>query len=81
MPRPPALTPAGRTLKAKRASLTRHRGPGHVETIEAERDYRAEVLAEHVRKVVDAFPPLTDEQCDRIAVLLRTPVATGATPA
>jgi hypothetical protein len=31
------------------------------------------VLAEHVRTVVDSFPPLTPEQRDRIAALLHTP--------
>ena len=30
-----------------------------------------ERLAEHVRKVVDAAPPLTAEQRDRIAAILR----------
>ena len=30
------------------------------------------VLAEHVRTIVDSFPPLTPEQRDRIATLLRT---------
>lgn len=42
------------------------------ETNEANRDYRAEVLTEHVRKVIDAAPPLTAEQRDRIAAPLRT---------
>jgi hypothetical protein len=32
----------------------------------------AAVLAEHVRTVIDSFPPLTPGQRDRIAVLLRT---------
>jgi hypothetical protein len=32
---------------------------------------RAAARAEHVRAVVDLFPPLTPEQRDRIAVLLR----------
>jgi hypothetical protein len=33
----------------------------------------ATVPAEHIRAVVDSFPPLTPEQRDRIATLLRTP--------
>lgn len=74
MPTGPILSSAGRKLKARRAGLTRHRGPDHIETVEAARDYRAEVLAEHVRKVVDAAPPLTAEQRDKIAALLRGPV-------
>ena len=38
--------------------------------IEAKRNLRAEILAEHVAKVVAEMPPLTDEQCERIAGLL-----------
>jgi len=41
MPTGPALSAAGRKLKAKRAGLARHRGPDHAETVEAARDYRA----------------------------------------
>jgi len=75
MPTGPVLSPTGRTLKARRAGYTRHRGPDAPETIEAERDYRAEVLAEHVRRVVDSFPPLSAEQRDKIAALLRAPAS------
>ncbi|PZS15339.1 MAG: hypothetical protein DLM60_17515 [Pseudonocardiales bacterium] len=82
MPTGPVLSAAGRKLKAKRAGLTRHRGPDHAETVEAERDYRAEVLAEHVRKVVDSFPPLTSTQRDKIATLLGGPATRSeSTPA
>lgn len=35
------------------------------------RDLRAERLAEHIRKTVEAAPPLTPEQRDRLALLLR----------
>lgn len=35
------------------------------------RELKAARLAEHVRQVVESFPPLTTEQVDRIAVLLR----------
>jgi hypothetical protein len=72
MPRPPVLTPAARRLKAKRAGLTRHRGADHPDTVAVERDYRAEVLAEHVRT---AAPSLTPRQRDRIAALLRAPAS------
>lgn len=41
----------------------------------------ATVRAEHVRAVVDAFPPLTPEQRDRIAALLRIPGNRGGDPA
>ncbi|TFC20189.1 hypothetical protein E3O51_05595 [Cryobacterium sp. MDB2-10] len=43
-----------------------------------QRDLAAERLAEYVRKVVDAAPPLTPEQRDRIAALLRPSVGASA---
>jgi hypothetical protein len=42
---------------------------------------RAAVLAEHVRVIVDSFPPLTPEQRDRIATLLPTPGNRRGAPA
>jgi hypothetical protein len=44
--------------------------------IEAKRNLRAEMLAEHVARVVAELPPLTDQQCQRIAGLL---IAGGGT--
>jgi hypothetical protein len=38
---------------------------------DAHRALRAELLAEHVERVVNELPPLTDEQIERIAALLR----------
>lgn len=43
----------------------------HADVTELRRELRAERLADHVAKVVAVAPPLTAEQCDRIAVLLR----------
>jgi hypothetical protein len=44
------------------------------------RDHAAARLEEFIRRTVDAAPPLTPEQRDRLAVLLRTtsPPAGGA---
>ena len=39
--------------------------------VEARRDYAEIALAEHIRATVDAWPPLTTEQRDRLAVLLK----------
>lgn len=61
--------------RARIASLTRSRAVDDPELVDARRNLAAEKLAEHVRRVVDAAPPLTPEQRDRIAALLR-PVAT-----
>lgn len=44
---------------------------------ELQRDLRAAQLEEHVRRVVAAAPPLTDEQRSRLSTLLSPP---GASP-
>lgn len=38
-------------------------------------DAAKHLLAEHVERVVNEFPPLTEEQCQRIAAILRSSVA------
>jgi hypothetical protein len=38
---------------------------------DAYQNMRAELLAEHVQKVIDGWPPLSSEQLDRVAALLR----------
>lgn len=45
--------------------------------VERRREYAEVSLAEHILKVVAAAPPLTPEQRDRLAALLR-PTASGA---
>ncbi len=40
--------------------------------VELRRKYHAVALEEHVRRVVDGFPPLAPEQLDRLAALLRS---------
>lgn len=39
---------------------------------EAKRDLRAELLADRVAKAISGWPPLSDEQCERIASILIT---------
>jgi hypothetical protein len=41
------------------------------EVAELRQRLKAERLEAHVREIVDSAPPLTDEQCARIAALLR----------
>ena len=57
--------------RAKIAALSRDRAQDDPELVDARRNYRAERLAEHIAKVVAEAPPLTAEQRDRLAVLLR----------
>ncbi|MGH3898803.1 MAG: hypothetical protein ACRDTA_11240 [Pseudonocardiaceae bacterium] len=53
-----------------------HHQPDHVTAAPQQESQppAADALAEHVRAVVDSFPPLTPEQKHRIAALLRTTV-------
>ncbi len=57
--------------RARLASLSRSRNADDPELIEARQNLKAERLAAHVAKVVADWPPLTPEQIDRVAVLLR----------
>lgn len=58
--------------RARVAALARNgHGADDPAVIDARRDLRAERLADHIRRVVDAAPPLTAEQRDRLAFLIR----------
>jgi hypothetical protein len=56
------------------ATTRRHYPDRSVE--DAQRELKAVKLAEHIKRLVDAAPPLTAEQRDRLAALLR-PVRGG----
>lgn len=62
----------GRIAGLTRAVRNGERPADDPELTEARRDLRAEVLAGHVEKVLAQAPPLTDEQRDRIAAILRS---------
>lgn len=66
------------SLKGQVASLTRSRRSDDPELIQARQELRVAVLAQHVRRAVEALPPLTDEQVARVAALLRPSVEVGA---
>jgi len=56
--------------RARVASLTaRKADPAQID--EARRDMRAARLGDYIQRTVDAAPPLTPEQVDRLALLLR----------
>lgn len=57
--------------RARVAALSRDRRPDDPDLVDARRDLRAERLADQIRKTVDAAPPLSRDQLDRLAVLLR----------
>lgn len=64
-----ALTAEQRRQRAVIAARSRH-NPDDPQ-IEARRELRALTVEEYVKRVVDEFPPLTDEQRSKIAALLR----------
>jgi hypothetical protein len=53
--------------------IARGRAPDDPEVIDARRAMRAEQLASKIQQTVDGWPPLSDEQRARLAVLLLTP--------
>lgn len=57
--------------RARVAALSRSRERDDPDLIAARQTLKAERLAAHVAKVLADAPPLTDEQRDRIAALLR----------
>lgn len=64
--------------RARVAALSRSRSIDDIELVEARRNLRAEKLADYIRKTVDAAPPLTAEQRERLTCLLRSnPIAGG----
>lgn len=59
------------TARAQVAALTRSRDDNDPDLITARRDLAEANLADYIRRVVDTAPPLTAEQRDRLALLLR----------
>lgn len=64
---------AARTRHARAAALQRFHPEKVDRIVGAERDAAAIMLEDHIRRVVDDAPPLTAEQHDRLASLLRGP--------
>lgn len=57
--------------RARVAALSRSRKATDPELIDARRSLKASRLEDYVSRVVAEAPPLTAEQLDRVAVLLR----------
>jgi len=57
--------------RARIAALSRDRSPDDPEIEAARRDLRAARIEQELQKAVAGWPPLTDEQIDRLAGLLR----------
>lgn len=57
--------------RARVASLTRSREADDPDLVAARQRLKAARLADHVRDTLESWPPLTHEQADAIATLLR----------
>lgn len=67
----PAIAPPVAHTRARVASLSRSRTADDPDLIAARRELTATSLEDYIRRVVSAAPPLTPEQRDRLALLLR----------
>jgi hypothetical protein len=59
-----------KTAVARVVNLARWHGEDDPRMAEARRDLRAAELEDHIRRLVDAAPPLTDDQRRRLASLI-----------
>ena len=57
--------------RARVAALSRSRTDDDPELIDARRTLAADRLAAYIQQTVDAAPPLSSDQRDRLALLLR----------
>ena len=59
------------SARQKHNVLVRHHGADDPATVEARRELKAVSAEEYIKQLVDDAPPLTPEQRDRLATLLR----------
>lgn len=57
--------------RARIARLSQDRAADDPELIQERQNLKAQRLEEHIAAVINSAPPLTDEQRDRIAAILR----------
>lgn len=67
------IAPEVAVARARKAALRRHHPD--TDTTEADRSLAAAKLADYIKRTVAAAPPLSGEQRDQLAVLLRGSVA------
>jgi hypothetical protein len=67
----PTTTPASRHKRAQLARESQRLKPDNPKLVELRREFVAERIAENVARALADAPPLTPEQRDRIAAILR----------
>jgi hypothetical protein len=70
VPRPAVPSPEVSHRRAQVAASKRHRGADDPRSMDAVRELRETMLAEHIQRIVAQAPPLSAEQRNRLAVLL-----------
>jgi hypothetical protein len=65
-----AKSPVRQNYVSRIAAIERHNGPDDPRLEPLRAELATEGLAEHIKRVVDGMPPLTDGQLSRLAVLL-----------
>lgn len=65
-----AKSPVRRRLVGTIAAIEKHNGPDDHRIGELRAELATESIAEHIRKVIDAAPPLSASQRERLALLL-----------
>jgi len=73
------ISPACAHERARIGALSRSRTNDDPELVEARRNLAALRLQEHVEKIIADWPPLTDQQIDRVVVILRAGQSTQVT--
>ncbi len=74
MSKPSSSIPA----RNKHNALARYRAPDDPELLSAKRDLRAACAEDYIRELVASAPELTAAQRDRLALLLRGGISSGA---
>ncbi len=64
------MTPDERSARARLAAAKRHH-PDDDKTHKLAAQYKTERLAKHIERLLATAPPLSQDQRDRLAVLLR----------
>lgn len=67
-----AAVQRGRIAGLKRAIRNGERSPDDPALIEAERDYAAARMADYARNLVATWPPMSNEQIETVASILRS---------
>jgi hypothetical protein len=66
-----AISPAIAKRRARVARKSQDHAPDDPELLDAKRDLKTELVAEYIEKILASAPPLSDEQRNALAELLR----------